>query len=158
LFNSILWFGSLIALYLAFIVSTPKKAPEPIREAFKVEVTQADIDKQKAAAAASNAPVAKKAEPEVIYNEVDLAKGKELYLAQCIRCHNADPNIKGPIGPEMVDAPLDVMKYKVATGRYPDVLPEGFVPKRTTKQMTKLPAVVPDVPSIHAYVQSLKKK
>ena len=88
---------------------------------------------------------------------VDIEKGKAIYLSTCIKCHNKDPNVKGPIGPEMVDAPLELMQIKVTTGRYPDVLPEGFVPKRKTKQMTKFPNLAKDVPSIHAYVQSLKK-
>ena len=90
-------------------------------------------------------------------DQATLDKGRRLYFSNCIQCHNKDPNLKGSIGPEMVDAPLEVMQHKVATGRYPDVLPEGFVPKRKTKQMTKFPNLAKDVPSIHAYVQSLKK-
>jgi mono/diheme cytochrome c family protein len=105
------------------------------------------------------APVAAEAAPAIVESEpVDIEKGKAIYLSACIKCHNKDPNVKGPIGPEIVDAPLEVMQHKVATGRYPDVLPEGFVPKRKTKQMTKFPQYLKDVPSIHAYVQSLKKK
>ncbi len=154
--NTIIWLGTLGVLYLLFIVTTPVKAPPPIRESFKVEITQADLDKanEKPVEAAAAAPAA----PTVEFNPVDIEKGKAIYTTTCIKCHNKDPNIKGAIGPEMVDAPLEVMVAKVSTGRYPEKLPEGFVPKRTTKQMTKFPAHVPDVPSIHAYVQSLKKK
>lgn len=153
--NSIIWLGTLGALYLMFIFYTPVKPPPPNRESFKVELTQADLNKEAPAEAEpAPAPVA----PTIEYNPVDIEKGKEIYLSTCIKCHNKDPNIKGAIGPEVVDAPIEVMHAKVATGRYPEVLPEGFVPKRTTKQMTKFPAHVPDVPSIHAYVQSLKKK
>lgn len=89
---------------------------------------------------------------------VDLAKGKRLYFSNCISCHNKDPNIKGSIGPEMVDAPIEVMTAKVMTGVYPVVLPKGFIPKRKTKLMRKIPNLKNDIPSIHAWVQSVKKK
>ncbi|HXH31239.1 MAG TPA: hypothetical protein VNJ01_10540 [Bacteriovoracaceae bacterium] len=103
--------------------------------------------------AVATAPV----EIVVEYNPVDIETGKKIYISTCIKCHNKDPNIKGPIGPELVDSPIGIMQHKVTTGRYPDPLPEGFVPKRKTKLMTKFTEHVKDVPSIHAYVQSLKK-
>lgn len=90
--------------------------------------------------------------------QVSIDKGRKLYLANCLQCHNRDPNLKGSIGPEMVDAPLEVMTAKVMTGKYPEKLPPGFVPKRKTKAMRPIPKLKNDIPSIHAYVQSLKKK
>jgi mono/diheme cytochrome c family protein len=146
----IIWLGTLGVLYLFFIVMTPVKAPAPRKVLAAVEVQKTVTEESKEEAKA--APAVVEVEP------VDIEKGKTIYLAQCIKCHNKDPNIKGAIGPEVVDAPLEVMQHKVMTGRYPDVLPEGFVPKRKTKQMTKFPQYAKDVPSIHAYVQSLKKK
>lgn len=149
--NSFIWLATLGVVYLFFTFSTSVKPPPPIRVAEIVEVS-----------VPIEAPVAAEASTEpakIVYesNPIDIAKGKEVYLSTCIKCHNKDPNVKGPIGPELVDAPLEIMQHKVATGRYPDVLPEGFVPKRKTKQMAKLPNALMDVPSIHAYVQSLKK-
>lgn len=88
----------------------------------------------------------------------DLDKGKRLYLSNCIQCHNKDPNLKGSLGPEMIDAPLSVMTSKVMTGLYPNPLPAGFTPKRTTKSMRKIPKLEKDIPLIHAWVQSMKKK
>lgn len=87
-----------------------------------------------------------------------LNKGKLLYLSNCIQCHNKDPNMKGSLGPEMVDAPLSVMTSKVMTGVYPAVLPAGFTPKRTSKVMRKIPKLEKDIPAIFAWVQSMKKK
>ena len=147
----IIWLGTLVAVYLFFIIAKPVKAPPPIRVEVKVEETKVETAKTEAAPA----PVA---EAVIEEEPVDIEKGKTIYLAQCTKCHNKDPNVKGSIGPEMVDAPIEVMRAKVATGRYPEPLPEGFVPKRKTKLMTKFPQYVKDVPSIHAYVQSLKKK
>ena len=98
-----------------------------------------------------------KAEPIVNPDQAKLDAGRRAYMSVCIKCHNKDPNIKGSIGPELVDAPLEVMKIKVETGRYPENLPPGFVPKRKTKAMLKLPNSVKDVPNIHLWIQSVKK-
>lgn len=87
-----------------------------------------------------------------------IEKGKRLYLSNCIQCHNRDPSKKGPIGPEMTDAPLSVMTSKIMTGVYPTVLPPGFVPKRKTKAMRKITKLEKDIPAIFAFVQSFKKK
>lgn len=87
-----------------------------------------------------------------------IEKGKKIWLTTCTQCHNKDPNIKGNIGPETVDAPLEVMTAKVMTGLYPDPLPPGFVPKRKTRAMRKLPQFEKDIPLIWEYVQSVKKK
>ncbi len=84
-------------------------------------------------------------------------KGRRLYLSNCISCHNKDPNTKGAIGPEIVDAPIEVMTSKILTGVYPDPLPPGFVPKRKTKLMRKIPQLKNDIPAIFAWVQSMKK-
>lgn len=90
-------------------------------------------------------------------NETPLEKGKRIWTTVCIQCHNKDPNVKGAIGPETVDAPLEVMQSKVLTGKYPDPLPAGFVPKRKTSAMRPLPQHADDVPAIWEYVQSVKK-
>lgn len=91
-------------------------------------------------------------------DDSSLNKGKRIYLSSCIQCHNRDPNLKGSIGPEVVDAPLEVMTAKIMTGVYPEVLPAGFVPKRKTKAMRKIPQLKNDIPSIYAWIQSVKKK
>ena len=96
------------------------------------------------------------AAPKVDQKTLD--NGKRLYLSNCIQCHNRDPNLKGSIGPEMIDAPLEVMTSKVMTGKYPEKLPAGFVPKRKTKAMRPIPKLKADIPAIHAWVQSVKKK
>lgn len=95
---------------------------------------------------------------QIALAEVSIDRGRRIYMSTCIQCHNRDPNLKGPIGPEVVDAPLDVFKVKVMTGKYPEKLPAGFVPKRKTRAMRALPQFEKDIPSIHAYVQSVKKK
>ncbi len=158
--NSIIFLGTLGVGFLYFIFMTPVKPPAAVKIPEPMVMTkkgQADV-KEATPAEAAPAPAVAAATEAYPMNPVDIEKGKEIYLATCIKCHNKDPNVKGAIGPELTDAPLEIMQAKVATGRYPDVLPPGFIPKRKTKQMVKQPQALPDVPSIHAYVQSLKKK
>ena len=87
-----------------------------------------------------------------------LARGAKVYKANCVRCHNADPNLKGNLGPEQVDAPFEVVVSKIMTGKYPDPLPKGFIPKRKSRAMQPLPKLKNDIPALWAYVQSVKKK
>jgi len=85
-------------------------------------------------------------------DQASIDRGRRLYLSNCIQCHNKDPNLKGSLGPEMIDAPLSVMTSKVMTGVYPAVLPAGFVPKRKTKTMRKIPKPEKDIPAIYDFV------
>ena len=94
----------------------------------------------------------------LLADQATLDKGRRLYFSNCIQCHNKDPNLKGSLGPEVVDAPLVIMTSKVMTGNYPAVLPAGFVPKRKSRAMKKIPKLQNDIPAIYAWVQSVKKK
>jgi mono/diheme cytochrome c family protein len=87
-----------------------------------------------------------------------IQKGQRIYLTQCTSCHNRDPNKKGGVGPELTDSTLEVMQIKVITGRYPEKLPAGFTPKRSTKAMKAFPALKNDVSAIYAFIQSVKNK
>lgn len=129
-------------------------APEPAAPAVDPAVPAAPSEAPVEAAAEASAPTV---EPVVAaVDSAALERGKKAYMGVCIQCHNKDPNKKGPVGPELIDAPLEVMEHKVATGVYPEVLPAGFVPKRKTKAMRKLPNSVKDVPDIYAWIQSVK--
>lgn len=83
-----------------------------------------------------------------------VARGKVLYTANCIVCHNKDPNKKGSIGPELAGTSLEVMQEKVAKGTYP----QGYVPKRKSKVMKKFPHLEKDVPALHAWIEAMQKK
>jgi mono/diheme cytochrome c family protein len=95
---------------------------------------------------------------EIHLDRSQIEKGRKLYLTHCLRCHNKDPNNRGSIGPEIVDAPIEVMYSKIMTGKYPNPLPKNFIPKRKSGAMQANPKLKNDIPAIWAYVQSLKKK
>lgn len=89
---------------------------------------------------------------------VVIEKGRKVYMNNCLQCHNKDPNLKGSLGPSQVDAPYEVVKVKIITGRYPEKLPAGYKPQRTTKAMRKFPQLEKDVDAIYAWLQFMKKK
>lgn len=79
-----------------------------------------------------------------------VAKGKVLYAASCIACHNMDPSREGTLGPAVKGAGLDLLKARVIHGTYPP----GYTPKRDTKLMQKLPLTEADVEAIHAFLSA----
>jgi mono/diheme cytochrome c family protein len=139
----IFFLGALLgALTLTACNSHKSEAPFIIKE-----LPKPTLEPEEAPKAAS--------QPEEKLTGVD--RGRQIWLGTCVQCHNKDPNVKGSVGPETVDAPEAVVYAKVMTGRYPDPLPAGFVPKRTTKNMRPLPQYEKDIPDIYAYLQSVKK-
>ena len=79
----------------------------------------------------------------------EAARGKQVYQAQCIACHNQDPAKAGSIGPEVKGVPLEVVRTKVVEGTYPS----GYAPKRPTKIMQPMPQLAPEVDALNAYLR-----
>ena len=90
-------------------------------------------------------------------NSTLIEQGRRVYVANCLRCHNIDPNENGSVGPQIADAPYEVMYSKIMTGKYPDPLPAGFVPKRTSRAMKPMQGLKDDISAIFEYVKSVKK-
>jgi mono/diheme cytochrome c family protein len=149
-----IWLFTLVSVYLASFLIEPVKRPGVI---FDRTVRVKEVEPTPAEKPQEAAPKVEPVKVAEETNPVDIDKGKAIYLTTCTKCHNKDPRVKGPIGPEIIDAPIEIMAYKVANGKYPKDLPAGFVPKRKTNQMIKQPQHIKDVPSIHAYIQSFKK-
>lgn len=61
----------------------------------------------------------------------DPARGRRVYLANCIACHAFDPAKDGSIGPAVHGASESLLQVKILTGRYP----AGYTPKRKTQAM-----------------------
>ena len=78
-----------------------------------------------------------------------VGRGRQVYLAQCIQCHNANPAIAGPVGPAVKAASREVLEAKVVRGEYPP----GYTPQRPTKVMPPQPALAPDIPALAAYLK-----
>ena len=46
-------------------------------------------------------------------------KGRTVYQAKCIVCHNADPKLAGALGPEVKGASLELLNLRIKEGIYP---------------------------------------
>jgi mono/diheme cytochrome c family protein len=79
----------------------------------------------------------------------DPAKGKQVWLGQCVACHNVDPAKDGPIGPAVKGASKDLLEDRVLRGTYPP----GYQPKRETKVMPPRPDLVASIPDLAAYLR-----
>jgi mono/diheme cytochrome c family protein len=75
--------------------------------------------------------------------------GRQVYLAQCIQCHNANPAIPGPVGPAVKGASRELLEAKIVRGEYPP----GYRPQRPTKVMPPQPTLAPDIPALAAYLK-----
>jgi mono/diheme cytochrome c family protein len=76
-------------------------------------------------------------------------RGKQVYLAQCIQCHNANPAIAGPVGPPLTGSTRELLEAKVLRGEYPP----GYTPKRPTRVMPPQPTLAPDIAALAAYLK-----
>jgi len=76
-------------------------------------------------------------------------KGRQVYLGQCISCHNSDPAKPGAIGPAIKGSSEVVLEARVLRGTYPP----GYEPKRPTKVMQPMPQLAGDLPAFAEYLR-----
>ncbi len=76
-------------------------------------------------------------------------RGRQVYLAHCIACHNSDPAQAGAVGPPVKGSSRALLEAKVLNGTDPP----GDAPKRPTKVMVPIPAVSPDVEALADYLR-----
>ena len=80
----------------------------------------------------------------------DIEKGRIVYFANCVSCHNNNPKKPGSIGPEVYGVSIDVLTQKILSGKYP----KNYRPKRTSKIMPSLPHLNKEILNLHAFINS----
>ena len=80
----------------------------------------------------------------------DIEKGRRVYFANCVSCHNNNPRKPGSIGPEVYGVSIDVLTQKIVSGKYP----ENYIPKRTSKIMPSMPHLNKEISNLHAFINS----
>ncbi len=86
----------------------------------------------------------------IIALTTDIEKGRMVYFANCVSCHNNNPKKPGSIGPEVYGASIDVLAQKIVFGKYP----ENYSPKRTSKIMPLMPHLKKEISNLHAFINS----
>ncbi len=78
----------------------------------------------------------------------DRERGRAVFVANCVACHNNDPSKDGPIGPAIKGSTKQLIEARVLRGGYP----ANYTPKRQTKIMPQFPFLKPEIPYLAAYL------
>jgi len=78
----------------------------------------------------------------------DVGKGRAVYLANCVACHNNDPSRDGPLGPAIKGSSRELLQARVLSTSYPP----NYKPKRPTKVMPQFPFLKDEIPYLAAYL------
>jgi mono/diheme cytochrome c family protein len=93
----------------------------------------------------AQAPKTTPAEPAA---DASVSRGRAVYAANCIACHNPDPALDGGIGPAVAGSSLALVEARIMRSQYP----EGYTPKRDTRAMIALPYLENDLAAIVAFL------
>jgi mono/diheme cytochrome c family protein len=76
-------------------------------------------------------------------------RGRSVYVANCVACHNSDPAKDGPIGPALKGSPPELIRSRVLRTEYPP----GYTPKRSTKIMPTFPFLESQIKYLQEYLK-----
>ena len=79
----------------------------------------------------------------------DPEKGRQVYLGQCVACHNRDPGKDGPVGPAIKGSSRELVEARVLRAEYP----AGYKPKRESRVMPPRPDLAPSVPDLAVFLR-----
>jgi mono/diheme cytochrome c family protein len=79
----------------------------------------------------------------------DWRRGRAVYVANCVACHNSDPSKDGPLGPALKGSPPELIEHRVLRTEYPP----GYTPKRNTKVMPTFPFLKSEVKFLAEYLR-----
>jgi mono/diheme cytochrome c family protein len=82
------------------------------------------------------------------------AKGRIVYMTNCVVCHNPDPNLPGSQGPPIAGSSKELIEDRVLYLKYPP----GYTPKRTTHAMRALPQLANQIDNLYEFLQEAAQK
>lgn len=74
-------------------------------------------------------------------------------MANCLECHNADPNLPGSQGPPIAGSSRELVEARVLHLSYPP----GYTPKRNTHAMRAIPTLASEINNLVAFLAAAKK-
>ena len=111
----------------------PSQAPAPVAPAPQTQPPHTPAPPGKAASAAAG----------------NAEKGRQVYLGQCVACHNRDPAKDGPLGPAVKGSSPELVEARVVRGEYP----AGYTPKRPSKVMPVRPDLAASISDLAVYLR-----
>ncbi len=90
--------------------------------------------------------------PEPDYLSEQAKEGRAVFLAYCAACHGADPSKDTPLGPAITGSGEELLRLRISETKYPP----GYQPKRDTALMVPIPAAVPKVPQLAAFLREFR--
>lgn len=75
-------------------------------------------------------------------------RGRRVYVAHCVECHNPDPTSPGTQGPEIAGSSRELIEARVLHLSYPP----GYKPKRTTNGMKAMPQLASRIEDLTAFL------
>jgi len=78
----------------------------------------------------------------------DVERGRAVFVANCVACHNNDPSRDGPLGPAIKGSSRELLESRVLSTSYPP----NYKPKRPTKVMPQFPFLKDEIPYLAAYL------
>jgi mono/diheme cytochrome c family protein len=91
----------------------------------------------------------KDSEQSAAAKDPDWERGRAVFMANCVACHNADPSKDGPIGPAIKGSAKELLTARVLSSNYPP----KYMPKRPTKVMPQFPFLASEIPYLAAYLR-----
>lgn len=87
---------------------------------------------------------------EPLSGEQLIARGKSIYALNCIACHAVNPAKDGALGPAVFGSSMELLEARIMKGAYP----EGYKPKRITRQMAAITHLEKELPALHAFLNA----
>src|SRR5262245_45249013 len=88
-------------------------------------------------------------DPSKSGKNADWERGRAVFVANCVACHNNDPSRDGPIGPAIKGSSKELLESRVLSTSYPP----GYKPKRPTHVMPQFPFLKDEIPYLAAYLR-----
>jgi mono/diheme cytochrome c family protein len=79
----------------------------------------------------------------------DWERGRAVFVANCVTCHNSDPSKDGPLGPAIKGSPKELIEARILRSSYPP----NYQPKRPTKVMPQFSFLESEIPNLAAYLR-----
>lgn len=77
-----------------------------------------------------------------------VARGRSVWMSNCIACHAQDPTADGALGPAVAGSSRELIEARVLRAEYPP----GYTPKRDSAIMIALPHLANDIDALAAYL------